>query len=136
MANLALATADTLSIEESIQQATLPAAEAITAGMAVRIDTSSGKFTPANGSTAAEGRVYGIAVKTVAAGFPVTAINRGVVSGYDLDSQSFDDEIFLSDTDGTLADAAGTVSVSVGRVIPIPATTLGNAYDKAVSIEL
>lgn len=136
MADIALVTADTVSIDEAIQQLTLIAGEAITAGQAVRIDVSAGKFTGANGTTSAEARIYGIATKTVAAGLPVTAIRRGVMGGFEFASQAYDKQIFLSDTDGTLADAAGTVSTSVGRVIPATATTIGTAYDKLLSIEL
>lgn len=136
MANLALSTADRVQVVEAFVQMTLPAAEAITAGQAVRIDTTTGKFTLANGTTAPEARIYGVATRTVAAGEAVTAIRKGVFDGFDLDSQSYDDEIFLSNTDGTLADTAGTVSTSVGRVIPATMTTLGTAYDKLLFVDL
>src|SRR5438105_4865102 len=124
MANVSLVTADRVRIVESIEQLTLPAAEAITAGMPVRIDTTTGKFTAANGSSAGEARVYGIAVSTVAAGFTVTAIRRGVMDGWDFTSQAYDAALYLSDTDGRVGDAAGTVSTVLGRVIPGTATTL------------
>lgn len=136
MADLALATAGYLNVEESKQQLTLPAAEAITIGQAVRIDASTGKFTKANGTTAAEARIYGIAVKTVAAGEAVTAVRKGVLDGYDLDSLNYDAAVYLSDTDGTLADAAGTVSTVVGRVVPGTYTTLGTSYDKLLFVDL
>lgn len=135
MANIALTTANRVEVVESRRQMTLPAAEAITAGAPVRLDTSSGKFTNANGSSAAEARVWGIATRTVAAGVPVTAIRNGVLDGFTF-SQAYDATIYLSDTDGRLADAAGTVSTVVGRVIPGTATTTGTAYDKLLSVEL
>lgn len=136
MANLALVTAHQVHIVESLHQMTLVAAEAIEPGAPVRIDTA-GKFTNSNGSSAGEARVWGIATgeKAIPAGWPVTAIRRGVLEGYNL-TQAYDAAIYLSDTDGTLADAAGTVSTVVGRVIPATATTLGTAYDKLLSIEL
>lgn len=137
MADLALVTANTVHVVESIIQMTLPAAEAITAGMAVRLDTTSGKFTKANGTDAAEARIYGIAVKTVAAGLPVTAIRKGVIEGFDLSALDYDLAIYMSDTDGMLAnDAASTVDVVVGRVIPGTGTTLGTALDKLLFIDL
>lgn len=136
MADIALVTADKVEVVESIIQMTLPAAEAITAGMAVRLDTSSGKFTKANGSAAGEARIWGIATKTVASGMPVTAIRKGVMDGWDLSGLNYDAAVYLSDTDGRLADANGTVNVAVGRVIPGTSTTLGTAYDKILSVEV
>lgn len=137
MAAIALAVANTVSIVESIHQMTLPAAEAITPGAPVRIDTSTGKFTAANGTAAGEARVWGIATgkKAIPAGWPVTAVRRGVLDGFTF-SQAYDAAIYLSDTDATLADAAGTVSTVVGRVIPATAVTTGTAYDKLLSVEL
>lgn len=136
MALISVVTAGKIEVVESIRQMTLPAAEAITAGAPVRLDTTSGKFTNSNGTTAPEARVWGIALKTVAAGEPVTAIRNGVLDGFDLSSQAYDAAIYASDTDGRLGDAAGTVSTVIGRVIPGTATTLGTAYDKMLSVEL
>lgn len=135
MADIAVATAGKIHIVESIQQKTLPAAEAIVAGAPVRIDTSTGKFTNANGTSAGEARVWGIATASVAANAPITAIRRGILDGFTF-SQNYDAAIYLSDTDGRLADAAGTVSTIVGRVVPGTATTLGTSYDKLLSVEL
>lgn len=136
MADINLVTANKVNIVESLEQLTLPAAEAITAGMAMRLDTSTGKFTKANASAAGEARVKWIAVKTVSAGEPVTGIKCGVLDGYDLSGLAYDADVFLSDTDGRVADAAGTVSTKVGRVIPGAATTLGTAFDKLLLVDL
>lgn len=138
MANLALVTANKLEIVESIEQMTLPTAETVHPGQAARLDTSSGKYTKANGTTAPEARIYGIATggKANVANEPVTAIRKGVVDGYDLSALAYDAPVYLSDTDGTLADAAGTVSVVVGRVIPGFGITLGTAADKLLFIDL
>lgn len=136
MANLALVTADLVNIVESIIQKTLPAAEAITAGDAVRIDTTTGRFTKSNATLAAEARTWGVAVKTVAAGEPVTAVRKGVLEGYDLSALAYDANVFLSDTDGKLADAAGTVSKILAHVIAGAATTLGTAHDKLLFVDL
>lgn len=135
MANIAVATADKVSVVESIIQMTLPAAEAISAGSAVRLDTTAGTFTNSNGTTAPEARIYGIATRTVAAGEAVTAIRKGVMDGYTL-AGAYDSAVYLSDTDGRLADAAGTVSTAVGRVIPGTATTRGTSYDKLLFVDL
>ena len=136
MADIALVTADKIEVVESSIQMTLPAAEAITAGMGVRLDTTNGKWTKANGTSAAEARIWGIATKTVAAGMPLTAIRKGVMDGWDLSGLNYDAVVYLSDTDGRLADANGTVNVAAGRVIPGTSTTLGTAYDKILSVEV
>jgi hypothetical protein len=138
MANIALtskASADRrVSIVVSIQQQDMEAAEAITEGAPVRIDTA-GKATNANGTTTTENRIWGIAINRAAAGEAVTVLRRGILDGYDF-SQAYDAAIYLSDTDGRLGDTAGTVSTVVGRVVPGTATTRGTAYDKLLSVEL
>jgi len=136
MANLTMVASGKFRVLESIIQDTQIAAEAIDAGEAVRYDTSTGKFTGANGSSAAEARIYGLAKSTVAAGMPLTAIRKGVVDGWDVSAKAYDLAIYLSDTDGTLADSAGTVSVIVGRVIPANSQTLGTAADKVLFVDL
>ena len=135
MANIAVATTNSIHVVTSVQQLTLPAAEAIAAGAPVRIDTTAGTFTNANGTSAGEARVWGIATGTVVAGRPVTAVRRGILDGYTF-TQAYDAAIYLSDTDGTLGDTAGTVSTVVGRVVPGTATTTGTAFDKLLSVEL
>lgn len=136
MADIALVTANRVRIVESLEQATLPTAEAITAGQAVRIDTTTGKFTKSNATSAAESRVYGIATRTVAAGEPVTAVRRGLLDGFNFDSLDYDTTIWLSGTDGALADAAGAAQTLVGRVVPGTATTVGTAFDKLLLVDI
>lgn len=134
MADIAVATAGRIHIVESIQQKTLLATEAIVAGAPVRIHTD-GKWTNANGTSAGEARVWGIATKSVAANEAVTAVRRGILDGFTF-SQAYDAAIYLSDTDGRLGDTAGTVSTVIGRVVPGPATVIGASYDKLLSVEL
>lgn len=137
MANIALATANRIEVVESIEQMTLPAAETIAPGSPVRLDTTTGKFTNANATLAAEARIYGIATGThsIVAGMPVTAVRRGVLDGYTF-TQAYDAAIYLSDTDGTLADAAGTVSTVVGRVVPGASELLGGSFAKLLHVGL
>lgn len=137
MTAVALVTAGKLRVVESIQQMTLPFAESVSVGQAVRIDTSTGKWTKANGSSAGEARVWGILVSKDAAGAVGTAIRKGVVDGFDLASQAYDLAIYMSDTDGGLDDGTGsTVDVEVGRVVPAFSQTLGTAADKLLMIDL
>lgn len=138
MADIALKTANRIEVVESLEQHTSVAAEAVTAGAPVRIDTTTGRFTNANGSAADEARAYGIATKTVAAGQSLTAIRRGVLGGFDFDSgpTAFDAAIYLSDTDGRIADAAGTVSVVVGRVLPVFGDILGQGASRVLLVNM
>lgn len=118
MTNLTIAAVDVAAVE-IYEKFTGPAAEAITAGQYVRFNTTNGKIEKGNGTTAAEARKGGIALQTVAAGITLTAIRKGVLDvGAALAALTYDDDVFLSDTDGTLADVAGTVSLIVGTVVP------------------
>ena len=137
MALIALVTAARVEVVETIEQMTLPAAESITPGAPVRLDVTSGKFTNSNGTDAAEARTYGIAVGThiVIAGMPVTAVRRGVLDGFTF-TQDYDHAIYVSDTDGRLGDAAGTVSLAAGRIIPGTSEVLGGAFAKLLLVNL
>jgi len=137
MALIALVSASKVEVVESLEQMTLPAAESITPGACVRLDTTSGKFTNGNGTTAAEARIYGIAVGAhdIPAGMPVTVVRQGVLDGFAF-SQAYDAVIYASDTDGRLGDAAGTVNVVIGRVIPGASELLGGAFAKLLQVHL
>lgn len=136
MALIALVTANRVSVVQSIEQLTLPAAEAIVAGAPIRLDTTTGNWTNSNGTDAAESRTLAIATKTVAANEALTGLKRGIMDGFDLDSQAYDAAIYSSDTDGRLGDAAGTVSKAVGRVIPGTAHTIAVSHDKLLLVDL
>ena len=135
MTNLALVTSGKAHVVESETQMTLPFGESLAVGDAVRIDTN-GKWTGSNASTTTENRIYGILVSKDPAGAVGTAIRKGVIEGFDLAALAYDAVVYLSDTDKKLADAAGTVSTVVGRVIPATATTTGTAYDKLLFVDL
>lgn len=136
MANVDLVTAGRVRIVESIEQMTLPAGGTINAGDVVRLDTTTGRFVQAAGGTAANARVWGVAANSATAGIPVTAVRRGVLDGWDFDSNDYDDALYVSDTAGRIGDTAGTVSTVIGRVIPGTSTTLGTAYDKLLHVGL
>lgn len=116
MALISVTTANRVEVVESFIQTTLVANEAIVAGAPVRIDTD-GKFTNGNGTDTTENNVYGVALRSAAAGEPVTAIRKGVLAGFTF-SQAYNAAIYVADTDGRLGDVAGTASKVVGRVIP------------------
>lgn len=126
MTDIALVTANKVEIVESGIQLTLPAAEAITAGQAVRLDVSTGKFTKANSTSEAEARVYGVATKTAAAGTPVTAIRKGVMDGFDLSALDYDEPVYLSNTDGALSD--GDPSQNEQQTVTLNNTPTGGTF--------
>lgn len=117
-------------------QATYPAAEAITAGAPIRLDTANGRWTNANATSAAEARASHVATRTVIAGESLTGVRRCTLDGFNLDALAYDAAVYISNTDGRLADAAGTTSVVVGRVVPGFAVTLGTAADKLLDVQL
>lgn len=92
------------------------ATEAIEAGQAVYI-LSTGKAGVAGAATAGKQQARGLALNKVAAGQPVDVVKRGAVAGFTLSGQNADTRVFLSNTLGAVADAAGTASVPVGRVM-------------------
>jgi len=136
MTALALVTAGRVRVVESIEQFTAPLGESLVVGDAVRFDTTTGKFTGANGGSAPEARIYGILVSKDGAGASGTAIRRGIIDGFALTAMAYDAAVYLSDTDKTLADAAGTVSTVVGRVVPAFANAIGTTPDKLLHISL
>lgn len=91
------------------------AVEAITAGQPVYV-TSAGKAGVADANAAGKEQFRGIALKNTAAGKACPVLKRGYLAGYVLSGVAYDGPVFLSDTAGALADAAGTLSVNVGRV--------------------
>ena len=136
MADLTIAAADVAPIRV-VEQLTGPAAEAIDAGEMVRIDTSAGTFTLANATTAAEGRAIGMAVTSAnQAGITITVVKKGVVEvGDALTSETYDEALKLSNTDGKIDDGAGapTGSYIIGRVLPAFGATTA---DKVLLLEL
>src|SRR5687768_13119804 len=96
------------------------AAAAITVGQPVYIVTASGKYgvADANGS-APLNTCRGIALNTAAAGKAVDVLVRGFLYGFTLTGVDYGAQVFLSDTAGALADAAGSTEVAIGRCVGI-----------------
>lgn len=140
MADIALQTqaaADGLiSVVQSVMQETNYANEALAAaGVAVRFDTTSGMFAKGNATTEAESKVWGIALNKAGIRRAVTVIRYGIVDGFDLSALDYGAPIYLSDTDGLLADASGTVDVLIGHVMPRTGVPLGTAFDKVLFVD-
>lgn len=121
MANLTITAADVhlVRLNGPADLVTGPATEAITAGQYVRLNVTTGHTELGNATSATEARDGGIALNGGAAGTTITFAKAGTIDlGDALDALTYDDDVFLSDTDGTLADAAGTTSKIIGRVVP------------------
>jgi hypothetical protein len=117
-----------------LEQYTGPVNEAVALGQYVRINTTTGLVELGNGSSAAEARAGGLALHAAAVGETVTFVRKGVVDvGEALVNLTYDDDVFLSNTDGTLADTAGTATLIVGTVFPGWASTTA---DKLLRLDL
>lgn len=93
------------------------AAAALEAGQPVYIDTA-GKFGVADADAAAADQFRGIALEDAAAGAPVSVLVKGHLYGYTL-SGAYDSAAYVSNTAGELADAAGSTSLAVGKVVAV-----------------
>lgn len=119
MTDLALTAAQVSPVNEfEYETWTLLAGEAITRGQAVAISTA-GKAIVADASTGHAGNgARGIALNGAGAGDSVTIMVHGSLYGFTI-TQAYDAAIYLSNTTGAVADAAGDVSLKVGRVRPM-----------------
>ena len=97
---------------------TFLAAEAITKGQVVYM-TTSGTVGVADANVANKQQARGIALNAAGAGQAVDVCVKGMLYGFTLSDQSYDDPLYLSDTAGAMADAAGTLTVPVGLVYPL-----------------
>lgn len=119
MANLTIDASKVRPVE-IIEAWSYPAEVAVTAGQAVKLNTSTGKVNLALATTAPNAVTVGLALtSTDRQPQAPTVIRRGVVDlGAALDALAYGATVYLSDTAGTLADTAGTSSKIVGTVIP------------------
>lgn len=117
MADLVL-TADRIRpLDENAIIFPMIAAEAITPGQIV-YQTSAGKAGVADANDAGKQQARGVAMNGGGAGQEIDVLVFGRVGGFTI-SQAYDARLFLSDTAGAVADAAGTMTVPVGRVVPL-----------------
>lgn len=137
MADLTLTTANKVSVDTSGPnvQITGVAGAAITAGQPVCFDGTNDTFIVADANNAAADAVFGIATRTVASGEPLTVMRIGIMSGWS-NLPVPGKQVFVSDTAGALADAAGTASLPVGVVVPIFSVGLGTAAERAVLVQI
>lgn len=117
MADLTIST--TISLIDPGQCETYDAIPATTVavGDAVHFDPTTGKIAAADANAAGDQQFAGIVVKVT--GRAATILKRGRVYGFNLSGMSYFAQAFVSDTAGKLADAAGTLEVAVGKVVPV-----------------
>ena len=78
---------------------------------------TAGRAVQSDAGAAGTALSHGIVVKVSGRG--LTFLKRGRLGGFDLSGLAFGDPVYLSDTAGALADAAGTVSIVVGTVVAV-----------------
>lgn len=83
---------------------------------------STGKYGLADANASGKQQFRGIFIEAAGANQGTSLLKRGHVGGYDLSGLAYDAPVYLSDTAGALADAAGTMTVPVGRVVPMSDT--------------
>lgn len=94
--------------------------ETVTAGQVLNIDTDGTMgLADANGSGNELQPRY-IALEGGAAGAVIPAMKRGWLEGYTVSSLNGDALLYLSNTAGALADAAGGTTAVCGRVVMLP----------------
>jgi hypothetical protein len=96
-------------------------AETLVEGDVVYI-TANGKAGKADANAAGKQQARGIVVRKT--GVTVSVMKYGYLAGFDISALDYDAQLFLSDTVGKLADAAGTMSVACGRVSCLPNDSL------------
>ena len=99
------------------------AAATITAGQALYQD-SAGKVNIADANGSGTLQFRGIALNGGGAGQAISVLKKGHCYGFTVTSQSYDAALFLSNTAGSLADAAGATSINCGRVVSLPDSSL------------
>lgn len=123
MADIALTAAQVSPVNEFEYEAwTLVAGGTITRGQAVAVNAA-GLAVVADGSTGAANNVVGIALNPAAAGEAVTVMVHGSLYGFTIAALDAYVPLYLSNTAGALADAAGDVSKIIGRVKPMHDST-------------
>lgn len=114
-----------------IEQDTLPAGVAITAGQAVSVDAN-GDLVLADANPVVA--CHGIALTTCGVREACTFLRKGLVDlGDVMDAMAVLDLVYISDTAGRLADAQVNGVAAIGTVYPVWGAT---AVDKVLRIDL
>lgn len=80
---------------------------------------STGKYGLADADASGKQQFRGIILEAAGAGQGTSLLTKGKVWGFDLSSLAYDALVYLADAVGTYVDTAGTMTVIVGRVVPL-----------------
>ena len=126
-----------IDLDESDDQITLFTGVDVEACQMIQPDPATGLWRLASSTTTAKTKSTFMATRKARAGEPVTGVREGVVdSTHDLSGLAWNAPVYLSDTDGELADAAGTNTLQVGFVIPVFASGTGNPPSKIIKLDI
>lgn len=95
---------------------------------------STGKYGLADANAAGKQQFRGIFLQAAGAGQGTAILERGAIGGFDVSGLAYDALVYLSDTVGKLADAAGTMTVPVGRVVPMSDSDLTKVIEIDVAV--
>ena len=118
MAVIAVTAAQVAPIFPDAVIRTVRLSAAVTAGQGV-YTTATGLSALSNGGAAGTAQLRGIALEAGAIGDSVSVLQQGEIAGYTLTALDYDAPVYVSDTAGALDTAVGTVTVAVGRVVPM-----------------
>lgn len=140
MADINLVTANRVSLVRAGDESTgIPgvAGEAIVAGAPVYRHATTGKYYNSDANGSGTDSVVGVALRTVVTGEALTvAMNRAILDGFDVSGLNFGASVYVSNNVGRLADAAGSTSLLVGKVVPGLAVPAGTTADKLLELAL
>lgn len=142
MASIAVTTAGVVHVVESLEQMTLPCEAAILAGNTVTISDTAGGWVKGDADGAGTlADIYGIATRSGGIGESITAIRRGVLTGWTWSSTALMTKVLAADTAGEITVTAGesnggSADVVIGRVIPIHTEVIGGTLTKALLLTL
>lgn len=106
--------------------------EAITKGQPVYfVAASAGRVALADANAAGLQQFRGVALNAASAGQAVDVLHEGACYGFNLAGINADGFVYLADAVGTYDDAAGAMTVPVGRVVGL---TNGPTYTKVLQI--
>lgn len=94
------------------------AAVTITRGLALYVDAN-GKIDLYDSNGSGTLQFAGVALTQGGAGQAISVLKRGYVYGYTVSGLAYWAPLYGSNTAGAIADAAGTSSIIVGRVVPL-----------------
>lgn len=142
MASIAVSTAGSIHVLESLEQMTLPTGAAILAGDTVTLDGTTGFFVKGDADGAGTlSAIYGIATHSCASGENLTAVRRGVLSGWTWSTTAYMTPVLAADTAGEITVTSsesngGSADVVIGFVGSVHDQLLGSSPTKVLVLDI